>query len=378
MIEQAVTDPHGSAAIRLVGVEKRFPGATEPAVTDLHLDIPEGQLCVFVGPSGCGKTTTLKMINRLVEPTAGEIHVLGTEIRSVKRPQLRRQIGYVIQQIGLFPHKTIAENIATVPKLLKWDRARVRERVDELVELVGLDREMLRRYPAELSGGQQQRVGVARALAADPPILLMDEPYSAVDPVVRGRLQDELLDLQRRLRKTIVMVTHDIDEAIKLGDQVVIFETGGIIAQSGAPDDLLARPASPFVESFLGNERGLKRLALLTVADITLTDGLVVDVSAAPSEALALMTAKASDWVGVRDGDRLLGWVWSSDLEGIVRVGDATPKRFRSAVGPTTSLREVLDAIVNSRTRVAVVLDDTDRYLGMITVDELSEGIGSS
>jgi osmoprotectant transport system ATP-binding protein len=362
------------SAIRLVGVEKRFSNAGAPAVTDLHLDVPEGRLVVFVGPSGCGKTTTLKMINRLVEPTAGEIHVLGREIRSMKRPQLRRQIGYVIQQIGLFPHKTIADNIATVPKLLKWDRSRIRHRVDELVDLVGLDPEMLGRYPSELSGGQQQRVGVARALAADPPILLMDEPYSAVDPIVRGRLQDELLALQRRVHKTIVLVTHDIDEAIKLGEEVVIFETGGIVAQQGPPGELLASPASAFVEEFLGNERGLKRLALLTVADVELSDGMVVGADDPPSQALAMMAAHAIDWVGVRDGERLLGWVWSHQLDGARRVGDAPLEYFRAVVGPSTSLREVLDGIVNSRTRVAAVVDD-GRFLGMLTVDQLSEGI---
>lgn len=358
-----------------MGVEKRFPNAAAPAVTDLDLDIAEGQLCVFVGPSGCGKTTTLKMINRLIEPSAGEIHVLGTEIGSIKRPQLRRQIGYVIQQIGLFPHKTVADNIATVPRLLRWDRQRVGDRVDALVDLVGLDPEMLRRYPAELSGGQQQRVGVARALAADPPILLMDEPYSAVDPIVRARLQDELLLLQQRVHKTIVLVTHDIDEAIKLGDEVVIFETGGVVAQAGAPDELLAKPASAFVESFLGNERGLKRLALMTVADIDVAAGLMVDAAAPPSQALAVMSAGAVDWVGVTSGDRLLGWVWSHDLDHVGAVGDAPLQSFNAQVGPSTPLRQVLEGIVTSRTRVAVVVDDTDRYLGMITIDQLSEGV---
>ena len=375
MTDPAVAAGDRSSAIRLVGVEKRFPHAPTPAVTDLHLDIPEGHLVVFVGPSGCGKTTTLKMINRLIEPTAGEIHVLGTEIRSVNKPQLRRQIGYVIQQIGLFPHKTIGDNIATVPKLLKWDRSRIRDRVTELVELVGLDPSMMKRYPSELSGGQQQRVGVARALAADPPILLMDEPYSAVDPIVRGRLQDELLALQQRLQKTIVLVTHDIDEAIKLGDEVVIFETGGIVAQQGPPADLLASPASPFVESFLGEERGLKRLALLRVRDLDLGPGLVVDADADPATAKAVMARHASEWVGVVDGDRLVGWVWGRDLDGCSRVGDAPLDFFRARVGPDTPLRQVLDGIVNSRTRVAVVVDATDRYLGMITIDHLAEGI---
>ncbi|MDZ7677460.1 MAG: ABC transporter ATP-binding protein [Acidimicrobiales bacterium] len=375
MTTRPVAGNDRTSAIRLVGVEKRFPNAAAPAVTDLDLDIAEGQLCVFVGPSGCGKTTTLKMINRLIEPSAGEIHVLGTEIGSMKRPQLRRQIGYVIQQIGLFPHKTVADNIATVPRLLRWDRQRVSDRVDELVDLVGLDPEMLRRYPAELSGGQQQRVGVARALAADPPILLMDEPYSAVDPIVRARLQDELLLLQQRVHKTIVLVTHDIDEAIKLGDEVVIFETGGVVAQAGAPDELLAKPASAFVESFLGNERGLKRLALMTVADIDVAPGLMVDAAAPPSQALAVMSAGAVDWVGVTSGDHLLGWVWSHDLDHVGTVGDAPLQSFNAQVGPSTPLRQVLEGIVTSRTRVAVVVDDTDRYLGMITIDQLSEGV---
>ena len=364
-----------AVAIRLTGVEKRFDGAATPAVTDLDLEVPRGEIVTFVGPSGCGKTTTLKMINRLIEPTAGRIEVLGRDVAAMKKSELRRQIGYVIQQIGLFPHKTVAANIGTVPHLLGWDRKRVAARVDELVDLVGLDRTLLRRYPSELSGGQQQRVGVARALAADPPILLMDEPYSAVDPIVRGRLQDELLALQRRVKKTIVLVTHDIDEAIKLGDRVVLFQVGGIVAQEGAPAEVLAHPASPFVEEFLGNERGLKRLALLTVDDVALTTGWAVDASAPPSEALAVLAANALEWIGVRDGDRLLGWAWGADLDGCRTVGDAPLHDFLAEVGPRTSLRETLDGIVTSRTRVAVVKDDDGRYLGMITVADISEGI---
>jgi len=364
-----------AAAIRLTGVEKWFPGAATPAVTDLTLEIPSGSLVAFVGPSGCGKTTTLKMINRLIEPTAGEIHVMGTEIRDVPRHELRRRIGYVIQQIGLFPHLTIRANIATVPRLLGWDKRRIAARVDELVELVGLLPEILDRYPAELSGGQQQRVGVARALAADPPVLLMDEPYSAVDPIVRAHLQDELLLLQRRVHKTIVVVTHDIDEAIKLGDRVAIFNEGGILEQYGPPEHLLSEPASPFVESFLGNERGLKRLALLTVADLDLGVGWVVDASAPPAAAEAVMAAHHVDWFGVVAGDRLLGWAWRDDLAGRTRVGDAPRLPFRSVVGPRTSLRETLDGIVRSRTRVAVVLDDDERYLGMVALDDLAEGL---
>ncbi len=251
-------------AIRLDRLSKRFPGATTEAVTDLSLALPEGTLTALVGPSGCGKTTTLRMINRLEEPTAGTIELFGTDVRRVPLHELRRGIGYVIQHAGLFPHRTIAANIATVPKLLGWDKNRIGARVDELVDLVGLDPSLLRRYPSALSGGQQQRVGVARALAADPPVLLMDEPYSAVDPIVRVRLQDELIALQRRVRKTIVFVTHDIDEAIKLADQIALLEVGGVLAQFGPPDELLRAPLTPFVESFLGNERALRRLALQT------------------------------------------------------------------------------------------------------------------
>jgi osmoprotectant transport system ATP-binding protein len=257
-------------ALRLENVSKRFPGAPVDAVSNLSLVLPEGTLTALVGPSGCGKTTTLRMINRLVEPTSGRIELFGADVRAAPVHDLRRGIGYVIQHAGLFPHRTIAANIATVPKLLGWDNARIKARVDELVELLHLDPSLLSRYPAALSGGQQQRVGVARALAADPPVLLMDEPYSAVDPIVRLRLQDELLALQRRVRKTIVFVTHDIDEAIKLADNVALLNVGGRLAQFGPPDELLRAPADAFVESFLGKERALRRLALHTVGDAEL------------------------------------------------------------------------------------------------------------
>jgi len=256
------------AAIRLDRVTKRYPGADHDAVHELSLEIPAGEIVALVGPSGCGKTTTLKMINRLIEPTSGTVEIHGRPAHEQPVHELRRGIGYVIQHTGLFPHRTVAANIATVPKLLGWDKARTRERVEELVDLVGLDRSLLGRYPGALSGGQQQRVGVARALAADPPILLMDEPYSAVDPIVRTRLQDELLELQRRVQKTIVLVTHDVDEAIKLGDRVAILDVGGILAQVGPPAELLAEPASPFVAGFLGEERGLRRLGLVRVGDV--------------------------------------------------------------------------------------------------------------
>jgi osmoprotectant transport system ATP-binding protein len=329
----------------------------------------------LVGPSGCGKTTTLRMINRLIEPTGGTIEVGGVNVRTLATHELRRGIGYVIQQAGLFPHRSIADNIATVPKLLGWDRDRIRARVAELVDLVGLDPELLGRYPAALSGGQQQRVGVARALAADPPILLMDEPYSAVDPIVRERLQDELLALQRRLRKTVVFVTHDIDEAIKLADRIAILDVGGVLEQYGPPSELLRAPANRFVESFLGRERALRRMALLTVAGAHPRRGPVVDARAQTAEVREVMRAHHSDWVGVLDGDRLLGWVDDTALDGFATVGDASPRRFAAWVHPDTGLREALDTIVLSATRVAVVLGDDDRYLGMVTIDDIAKAM---
>ena len=295
-------------ALRLVAVTKRFPGARTDAVTNLSLELPEGTVTALVGPSGCGKTTTLRMINRLVEPTSGTIELFGTDVRQLPVHELRRQTGYVIQQAGLFPHRTVAGNIATVPQLLGWDKQRVRERVTELVGLVGLDPELLGRYPAELSGGQQQRVGVARALAADPPLLLMDEPYSAVDPIVRAHLQDELLDLQRRVHKSIVLVTHDIDEALKLADQVAVLNVAGILEQFATPDELLRAPASPFVEQFLGRERALRRLALQRIGEGKIgpvpdaVDGLpTVNGGARLREALDAIVAWGVDEVVIVD-----------------------------------------------------------------------------
>jgi len=362
------------AAIRLESVTKVFPGANGPAVDNLSLEIPEGALTAFVGPSGCGKTTTLKLINRLIEPTSGSIWVGGTEVGDRPVHELRRGIGYVIQQIGLFPHRTVAANIATVPGLVGWDRRRTRDRVQELVELVGLDPALLERYPSELSGGQQQRVGVARALAVDPPVLLMDEPYSAVDPIVRARLQDELLRLQEQVRKTIVLVTHDIDEAIKLSDRIALFNVGGVLEQLGTPEELLRNPANAFVEEFLGAERGLKRLALLKVRDLGLSPGPVVSAGDGPAEAKEVMNRFNVDWVGVVDGGALAGWVPAAALDGVDRVGDAPLERFSAWVGPDTAVRQALDTIVTSRTPVAVVLDG-DRYLGMVFLAQISEGV---
>jgi osmoprotectant transport system ATP-binding protein len=299
-------------AIRLEHVTKRYPGAEAPAVDALDLDVPSGELVAMVGPSGCGKTTILKMVNRLIAPSSGRVLIQGVDAATLPVHELRRGIGYVIQQVGLFPHRTVRDNIATVPALLGWDKKRTRARVDELCELVGLDPSVLRRYPSALSGGQQQRVGVARALAADPPVLLMDEPYSAVDPVVRARLQDDLIDLQRRVHKTILLVTHDIDEAIKLADRVALLNIGGILEQFGPPDELLRAPASAFVERFLGNDRALKRLSRLTVADLAddalapstvATDGSALAAGMSLRDALDALLGSESGELGVLDGD---------------------------------------------------------------------------
>ena len=281
-------------------------------------------------------------------------------------------------RVGLFPHRTIGSNIGVVPELLGWDKRRIADRAAELVDLVGLDRDLLDRYPAELSGGQQQRVGVARALAADPPILLMDEPYSAVDPIVRERLQDDLLELQAKVHKTIVFVTHDIDEAIRLADRVAILDVGGVLAQYDSPDGLLSSPANEFVASFLGRERGLRRLALRTVADVGKVDGPSLPASATAAMARATMEREHTSWVAVVDDGRLRGWVGRSAVETLGNsgtIGDLAIERFVARVLPSTPLREALDVIVTSRSRVAAVVDDTERFHGMITIDEVAGGL---
>jgi osmoprotectant transport system ATP-binding protein len=362
--------------IRLDGVTKVFPGSERPAVDQLTLEIPRGELVVFVGPSGCGKTTTLKMINRIVEPSSGTITIDGQDVLDRPAHLLRREIGYVIQQIGLFPHRTIERNIATVPRLLGWEEERTSARVDELLELMDLDPELKRRYPGELSGGQRQRVGVARALAADPPVLLMDEPYGAVDPLVRGRLQDQLLALQRDLHKTIVFVTHDIDEAIRLGDRIAILNVGGRLEQFDTPETILRDPANGFVEDFLGGERGLKRLALRCVRDLgELRAGAVVPASATGAEAVRVAEQYGVDWCGVVDGDDLRGWAWLSELRDAPRAGDIDTRRFRVAVTPSSTLREALDAMVRSSTGVCGVFGEDDRYLGMLQLADLTAEI---
>src|SRR3954449_9617000 len=331
--------------IRLAGVGKTYRDGTV-AVHELDLDVPRGSLVVLVGPSGCGKSTTLKMVNRLIEPTSGHIFLDGEDITHADPVALRRRIGYVIQQIGLFPHQSIRTNVATVPSLLGWDRKRAAARADELMELVGLDPAQYgERSPSHLSGGQRQRVGVARALAADPPVLLMDEPFGAVDPVVRGRLQDEFLRLQRELGKTVLMVTHDIDEAVKMGDLVAVFATGGRLAQFDKPAALLASPADDFVKEFVGERRGMRRLAVTPIdpAHLESMEGVAasalagtVDVGASLEEAMSLLLREDKSMVGVTQGARFLGVLTPNGIHAMLRLDVS---RGRAEAAETTEER---------------------------------------
>jgi len=299
----------GAAEIVFDRVTKHYPGRAAPALDDLSLAIPAGTFCVLVGPSGSGKTTALKLVNRLVPLDEGDIRINGSSIGDLPAVELRRGIGYVIQQVGLFPHMTVADNVATVPRLLGWPKPRTRARVEELLELVGLAHEDGKRYPAELSGGQRQRVGLARALAADPPLLLMDEPFGALDPITKARLQQELLGLHAAVEKTVLFVTHDIDEAITMGDRIAILREGGVLAQYGTPDEILAQPCDDFVARFVGEDRALRRLALLRVGDLEL-DGAVSEKTLPVAStqmnvrsALALMLESRSDAVLVVGDD---------------------------------------------------------------------------
>ena len=367
-------------SIRLTGVTKEFDGASGAAVDDLSLDIERGTIMALLGPSGCGKTTTLRMINRLIEPTSGTIEIEGVDVMSQSAQELRRGIGYVIQQVGLFPHRTIASNIATVPAMLGWEKPRTAERVEELTTLVGLDHEMLDRYPDELSGGQQQRVGVARALAADPPVLLMDEPFGAVDPIVRGRLQDELLDLQNKVSKTIVLVTHDVDEALRVADQIALMNVGGVIEQLATPDDLLRAPANEFVESFVGEDRGLRRLALNTVSALRFHQGPVVDQAAGYDEAERAIAREGTDWLGITIDGRFAGWTRVDDVR--AARADGTPlaevERFppSAQVEPTSTLRAAMELIMSSNSSAAVI-QDAGSFGGVVTLEDIRRALSS-
>ncbi len=367
--------------ITFENVTKRYEDGTV-ALDDLSLECPTGKTTVFVGTSGSGKTTAVRMINRMVEPTSGRVLIDGEDVRSKPAAQLRRGIGYVIQQVGLFPHRTIVENVATVPHLLGWDRKRARARALELMETVGLPAAMAKRYPYQLSGGQQQRVGVARALAADPPILLLDEPFSAVDPVVRSELQQEFLRLQQELEKTIVFVTHDIDEAIKLGDRIAVLRIGGKLVQFATPEHLLAEPADKFVESFLGYDRGFRRLSFFDAKSLPLREPLTVTrptragAVASPTPTAASAAAPPSR-VGepalvVDEHRRPLGWAPpSGDISrGLVPIGHT----FRT---DTDSMRAALDSAVLSPVGVAVGVDADGVVVGVADQTEIAGTIRS-
>ncbi len=355
-------------------VTKRYPDGTV-AVDDLSFEVEEGEFLVLVGPSGCGKTTAMRMINRMVEPTGGTISVDGQDVTSLEAAELRRGIGYVIQQIGLFPHRTVADNIATVPRLLDWEADRVSERVDTLVETVGLSPELGERYPHQLSGGQRQRVGVARALAADPPVLLMDEPFGAVDPIVRHRLQEEFLSLQSDVKKTIVFVTHDIDEAITMGDRIAILAEGGRLQQLDTPTEILSRPANEFVEQFLGAERELRRLALIPVSEVTADPGPVARVGDGPEEVRQAAQAADEKWVTVlADDGTVHGWVDVVDVTSPLTPDVARP--FAAVVLADDTLRTALDVLVASPNGVAVRVGPGGSYEGLVTRELVTEALG--
>jgi osmoprotectant transport system ATP-binding protein len=357
------------AMIRLENLSMTFPGQTESAVEDLSMEIPEGEIVVFVGPSGCGKTTTMKMINRIIEPSSGRIFLQGEDVTKVNADKLRRRMGYVIQQIGLFPHKTIADNIATVPMMLGWEKKRVSDRVDELLETVSMDLSYRSRYPKELSGGQRQRIGVARAMAADPPVLLMDEPFGAIDPITRERLQNEFLRLQAEIKKTIVFVTHDIDEAIKMGDRIAILQTKSRIAQFDTPERILTDPASEFVEDFIGAGASIKRLSLSQVRDIKTASWPVAVLSEGSEAVRELMRKSGKDSVLLLDDRRRpKRWVSADDLAHAGRIEEAGWPAV-SIVEEGSSLYDVLDTMITSYKGSAIVVDGEGRYEGVVDFD---------
>ncbi|MGY0500482.1 ABC transporter ATP-binding protein [Nocardia sp. FBN12] len=377
MTDIATTEAPGAAAVSgveivLDRVTKRYPEQPEPAVDEVSMTIPAGEIVVLVGPSGCGKTTTMRMINRLIEPTSGTVTIGGRDASAIDADELRRGIGYSIQQAGLFPHMTVAKNIATVPGLLGWDRRRTAERTDEMLTLVGLDPDTYRnRYPRQLSGGQQQRIGVARALAADPPVLLMDEPFGAVDPITRALLQDELLRLQAELGKTIVFVTHDFGEAVKLGDRIAVLGDRSRILQYDTPAAILAAPADETVAGFVGATATIDRLGLAVLADLDLDHGVTVTDDSTPT---AFTTA-------LRDADRTWGIVLDPRRRPLRRVttdelAHADSLRdLGTPIGTTlpadATLQDALAALLTERTASAVVVDNTGTYAGTVTVDTL-------
>ncbi|HKO36918.1 MAG TPA: ATP-binding cassette domain-containing protein [Solirubrobacterales bacterium] len=374
-----MNDGAAASSVRYEETTKRYPGAAEPAVDRLTLEVPAGEICVLVGPSGCGKTTAMRMVNRTVEITEGDVLIGDRSVRDREPAQLRREIGYVIQQIGLFPHRTISENIGSVPQLLGWKKDRIRARSAELLELIGLDPELGDRYPTQLSGGQQQRVGVARALAADPLVMLMDEPFGAIDPISRERLQNEFLRLQAEIRKTVLFVTHDIDEAIKIGDRIAVMREGGRVEQYATPAELLMAPATEFVEDFVGSDRALKRLALMRVSDINLWEAPLAHVGQATAEVRAKLAAPDVEvpYPLLVDGERRpLGWLSERDL-----AADVVPAKADSPLGPVLErddvMRDALADLLQAQTQYAPVVDREGRIAGVLSVEIISEFLGS-
>ncbi|MFB4290110.1 betaine/proline/choline family ABC transporter ATP-binding protein [Nonomuraea sp. ATR24] len=367
----------GGVPIELRAVTKRFPGAAAPAVNELDLTIAAGEIVVLLGPSGCGKTTTMRMINRLDEPTSGDILIGGRSARDIDPDRLRRNIGYVIQQAGLFPHLTVAANIAQVPRLLKWDSGRIARRVEELLTLVGLDpATFAQRYPRALSGGQQQRVGVARALAADPPVMLMDEPFGALDPITRERLQDELLRLQDELAKTIVFVTHDVDEALKIGDRIAIMERGARIVQYARPAEILTAPAGEYVEQYLGGGSSMRLLRLTKVGDIRLDS---VPHATAGADARALL-AQAEDEgrdfaLVVDEAGRPRRWVSAADLAAARGPVGELGEETGPPIGHRMTLQDALEALLNADSDVVPVVGRGQAYAGVLSLSTVQNAI---
>ncbi|UTT41462.1 ABC transporter ATP-binding protein [Glutamicibacter mishrai] len=360
-------------------VTKTYPGQKKSAVGGLTLEIPAGSIVMFVGPSGCGKTTTLKMINRLIEPTSGKIVINGEDVTGMNGDELRRRIGYVIQAGGLFPHMTVATNIAMVPKMLGWSKEKIAARVDELLELVSLDPDLYRdRFPKELSGGQQQRVGVARALAADPPVLLMDEPFGAVDPITRQRLQDELLNIQSEVQKTIVCVTHDFDEAVKLGDWIAIFNEGAQLEQYDSPERILANPASEFVENFIGSGAGLKQLTLTRVNEVDLEEAITTTPGKRASDVLSQVQGAGRKYAVVLDSrGRPLRRLDRRQLSR-AEIIDGTYDQNLPVVGEQATLNDALDTMLVASSESALVTGRRDVLLGTITVQTVMEAIAAA
>ncbi|WP_030925281.1 betaine/proline/choline family ABC transporter ATP-binding protein [Streptomyces sp. NRRL B-24720] len=367
--------------IRFEHVTKRYADGTT-AVDDLSFDVAEGELVTLVGPSGCGKTTTMKMVNRLIEPTEGRIFLDGDDISAIDPVRLRRRIGYVIQQVGLFPHRTVLENTATVPHLLGWKRGKGRERAAELLDLVGLDPSVYGdRYPDQLSGGQRQRVGVARALAADPPVLLMDEPFGAVDPVVRERLQNEFLRLQAQVRKTVLFVTHDIEEAVRLGDRIAVYGQGSI-EQFDSPATVLGAPATPYVADFVGADRGLKRLSVTPIEESDLDQPPVVHLDDPLSRATERLRAEGARWAVVLDReDKLHGWIPAdttlAEAKGTVREH---ARRMEAWLPVGAPLKQAFATMLQHDAGWIAVIDkeSTGRFLGVLTPARLHEALRRS